>query len=534
MDYNIASHLNLRASSSPDQIALISPKRCLTFSQLESYTNRCCEALYRIGIRKGMRTVVMLKPGRDFLAICFSLLQLGAVIVFLDPGMGRKNLEKCLKMAAPQAFIGVPLALFACRIFGWSSDSLRIRIAVDRPGWGAIQLKSFLSQIKKGTSPHETVIQPLDTAAIAFTSGSTGVPKGVVYSHKMFRAQYRQLRDEYEILPGEVDLATFPLFSLFDPALGVTTVFPKMDFSRPGHIYAPNIIEAIQKYRVTHVFGSPALLKRIVDHYQGTRLCLDSVKRVLTAGAPVSKKVLRDFGKFLLNGEIFTPYGATEALPVSSISASEVLSLEGSGGSAGVCVGRPFNGVKVSVLNISDEPIKVLESRLCVTVGEVGELVVSGPNVSTEYFGLSVANEQAKILLNGAGIGHRMGDLGYLDDKGRIWFCGRKSHRVVTPQGILFSVPTEGVFNQHPNVARTALVGVGIPPDQKPVLCVELKKTKEKKRKTIRAELLELADFTQSTRNIRCILFRKSFPVDVRHNSKILREKLAKWAETRI
>ena len=534
MVHNIASHLSLRAGDSPGQTALIAPGCRLTFAQLEACTNEYKEALHRAGIRKGTRTVVMLRPGRDFLAICFALLKLGAVMVLVDPGMGRRNLGKCLKEASPEAFVGVPLSHFARGILRWASGTVRIRLAVGRPGWGATPLNSFLTHSRSGGSIPESDMRPEDPAAIAFTSGSTGVPKGVVYTHRMFEAQYRQLRDQYDILPGEVDLATFPLFALFDPALGVTTVFPKMDFSRPGRVHAPVIIEAIQSHRVTHMFGSPALLKRVIDYYQGTGLRLNSVKRVLTSGAPVSQRVLRGFADFLVEGEVFTPYGATEALPVSSISASEVLGLEGSGGSEGVCVGRPFKGVDVTVIRISDEPVEALEERLLADRRQIGELVVTGPNVSAEYYGRPTANQQAKIRLEDGRIGHRTGDLGYFDDQGRIWFCGRKHHRVATQDGVLFSVPTEGVFNRHPDVVRTALVGVGRGADQEPVLCVELDQTKRRSKKAIRTELLELAAQNRNTRSIRRVLFHKSFPVDVRHNSKIFREKLAKWAAPRI
>ena len=534
MHHNIASHLALRAGTSPHQPAVISPRHRLTFAELESYSNQCASALLRAGIRKGMRTVVMLRPGKDFLAVCFALLKLGAVMVLVDPGMGRNNLGKCLQEASPEAFVGVPLAQFARGVLGWASGSLRIKISVGRPGWGGTPLKSLFQPEGGGQNLPAQAVRPEDPAAIAFTSGSTGVPKGVVCTHRMFDAQYQLLRDGYGIQPGEVDLATFPLFALFDPALGMTTVFPKMDFSRPGRVHAPDIIDAIQTHRVTHMFGSPALLTRVVDHYGGSRPRLDSVRRVLTAGAPVSRRVLQGFGEFLAGGEVFTPYGATEALPVSSIASSELLGLKGSGGAKGVCVGRPLPGVHVDIIRISEEPFDRLSEDLLLPAGETGELAVAGPNVSVEYFGRPQANLLSKLRLRDGRTGHRTGDLGYFDDRGRIWFCGRKSHRVITPRGVLFSVPTEGIFNQHPQVRRTALVGVGQSPDQTPVLCVELTAGKRRAKRGIRAELLDIAAQNEGTSHIRNVLFHKSFPVDVRHNSKICREKLARWAAPRI
>ena len=534
MDHNIASHLPLRAGTSPHQPAVISSGHRLTFADLESYSNQCASALLRAGVRKGMRTVVMLRPGKDFLAVCFALLKIGAVMVLVDPGMGRNHLGKCLEEASPEAFVGVPLAHFARGLLGWASGTLSIKISVGWPGWGGKPMQSLFPTDSEPTKVPPQRVLAEDPAAIAFTSGSTGVPKGVVCTHRMFDAQYQQLRDEYGIQPEEVDLATFPLFALFDPALGMTTVFPKMDFSRPGRVHAPDIVEAIQTHGVTHMFGSPALLTRVVDHYGESPPRLESVRRVLTAGAPVSTRVLRGFGKFLVEGEIFTPYGATEALPVSSIAGSELLGLRGSGGAKGVCVGRPFPGVQVHIIRISEEPFERLSEDLLLAGGETGELVVAGPNVSTEYFGRPQANRLSKLRLPDGRTGHRMGDLGYFDEQGRIWFCGRKSHRVTTPRGVLFSVPTEGIFNQHPGVRRTALVGVGTSPDQTPVLCVELVSRRDRTKVRIRSDLLEMAAQSEGTSQIGNILFHKSFPVDVRHNSKIFREKLARWAADRI
>jgi acyl-CoA synthetase (AMP-forming)/AMP-acid ligase II len=370
--------------------------------------------------------------------------------------------------------------------------------------------------------------------AIVFTTGSTGIPKGVVYTHQMFGAQIELMKDQFGIEPGEIELATFPLFALFDPALEVTTVFPEMDFTRPGRVNPKKILDPILEYKCTHMFGSPALLDRVGRYGETNPVKLQTLKRVLSAGAPVSQKTVHRFLELLPGDvEIHTPYGATEALPVCSIASSELLLQDGTRMGKGVCVGRPVKNVRLKIIRITDAPIATWSDDLSVPEGVVGEIVVWGPNVSKSYFELPKADKLAKILGSEGVIGHRMGDLGYLDESGRVWFCGRKSHRVVTRDQVLFTVPCEGIFNQHSAVFRSALVGLGNPPNQEAVLCVELEPG-FRGTKDLEKEILDLGKDVPQTRAINRLLFHPSFPVDVRHNSKIFREKLAIWAARRI
>lgn len=532
---NIAQHLSILAAERPTQPALIAPEGVLTFAQLEERSNQCAEGLRRIGIERGMRTIVMVRPGIAFVVLSFALIKLNAVLVLVDPGMGRTNLGKCLEEARPEAFIGIPLAHAGRVLLGWARRTVRICVTVGGFRlWGGPSLAQVmhLGDQTAGFEPEST--DENEPAAIVFTSGSTGRPKGVVYTHGMFSAQAGMLRDHFGIEPGEIDLATFPLFALFDPALRVTTVFPEMDFTRPGRVDPVKIIEPIEKYRVTHMFGSPALLDRVGRYGERHGIKLPTVRRVLSAGAPVPGDVLRRFSKLLgPDAEIYTPYGATEALPVCSISARQVLEEGGAAEGKGVCVGHPLAGVQLAVIAITDEPIDTWSEDLVVPPHEIGELVVWGANVSREYFGRPEANRLAKIGGTGGEIRHRTGDVGYLDAQGRVWFCGRKSQRVITPQGTLFTVPCEGIFNCHPKVYRSALVGIGNPPQQCPVLCVELEDQEKKRGKgwqQLKQEILNLGAAHGQTKEIKRLLFHPSFPVDVRHNAKIAREKLARWA----
>ncbi len=317
-----------------------------------------------------------------------------------------------------------------------------------------------------------------EVAAIVFTSGSTGPPKGVVYRHRNFTAQVEAIREAYGIEPGEVNLPTFPLFALFDPALGMTTVVPEMDPTRPARVDPAKIIEPIREFGVTIMFGSPALLDTVgrwgVEH----GVTLPTLRRVISAGAPVSPRVIERFQSMLTgDAAIHTPYGATESLPVATTSSHEILgeTRHATDRGAGTCVGRPVPSIEAAVIAIDDGPIDRWSEALQVATGEIGEIVVKGPQVTLEYFNAPAHTALAKIDEDDA-VRHRMGDLGYFDESGRLWFCGRKSQRVRTAAGDLFTVPCEAVFNTHPEVFRTALVGVGRTRSQRPVLCVELEK----------------------------------------------------------
>ena len=538
---NIAAHLPEMARRQPDTAAIIFPKRNrrMSFAELNTLSDRIARGLIAIGICRGVRTVLMVTPSPEFFALTFALFKVGAVPVLIDPGLGIKNLKKCFAEAEPHAFIGIPKAHIARLIFGWGKETIRTLVTVGpRLFWEGTTLVTIIEE-----NPEEAQFTPAptqhdDVAAILFTSGSTGVPKGAVYSHGNFAAQVEALRNVYGIEPGEIDLPTFPLFALFAPALGMTAVIPEMDFTRPGSVDPLKIISAIRTYGVTTMFGSPALINRVSRYGVKHQVKLPTLRRAISAGAPVPASVLERFTSLLNPGvQVFTPYGATEALPVCSIGSSEILEstrqITDAGG--GVCVGRPVEGIRLEVIEISDEPIYSWHEGLRVPTGKIGEIVVQGEQVTRGYYNRPDSDHLSKIADPETGsFFHRMGDLGGRDEEGRVWFCGRKSHRVETESGPLFTIPCEAVFNTHPMVFRSALVGIGNPRELKPVLCVELEKGVKADKDLLREELLAIARDHIHTHSIETILFHPAFPVDIRHNAKIFREKLAVWAARRL
>ena len=444
--------------------------------------------------------------------------------ILVDPGLGLRNLGRCLIEAEPTAFVGIPQANLARKILGWARGSIKTVVSVR----GA---RGELGDLTHNGEPGPVLcpVEPEEMAAILFTSGSTGVPKGVVYTHSVFHNQVELLRSTYGIEPGEVDLSTFPLFALYGPILGMTCVIPSMNFTRPGRVNPSSILGPIKEFGVTNLFGSPALIRRVGSRGVDLLDSLPSLRRVISAGAPVPARVLDEFSSLLQpEVQIFTPYGATESLPVCSIGSNEILRetrFQTEQG-AGVCVGRPVDPMRVEIIGITDEPIPQWSDDLLLPDGTIGEIVVSGPVVTRSYYHRPEATALAKIEAKDRFF-HRMGDVGYRDKTGRIWFCGRKSHRVHTSEGTLFTIPCEGIFNNHPEVSRSALVGVG----GRPVLCVEPRtRLRSRDRERVRRDLLEIGSKYPMTRSINTILFHRAFPVDIRHNAKIFREKLADWA----
>ncbi len=544
---NIAQRLRDSAEQYPFQRAVVYPagraesgRRTyshLTFEQLDQESDRLARGIFRMGVTPGTRLVLMVRPGLEFIALTFALFKAGAVIVLIDPGMGRSNIFRCLEKVEPDGFVAAPIiqAIRAFYVSRFRNARYNITVGGRRWFWNGLTYKQVLGGAWQPFEMTPTKVN--DPAAIIFTSGSTGPPKGVLYEHGMFDAQVDLLRNFYNIQPGEIDLPGFPLFALFNSAMGVTTVIPDMDPTIPAQVDPEKIIEAIADQGITQAFGSPAIWNRVGQYCEEKGINIPSIKRVLSAGAPVPIHVCQRIRKILTTSgaDLHTPYGATESLPIASISASEVLdrTAEKSRRGAGTCVGRTFPKIRLKIIEIIDEPIASFVAIHELPRGEIGEIIVQGPVVTREYFRSSEETTAAKIP-DGNRFWHRMGDVGYLDKDGCLWFCGRKTHIVVTQYGRMFTVPCEAIFNEHPRIFRNALVGVGQKPKQNPVIIVEPDHgqfpSNGAERMRFEQELRDLAIGNPLTICIDTFLFRRTLPVDTRHNVKILRERLAPWA----
>ena len=516
----------------------------LNFQQLNTLCDRYAHGLSGAGFNRGQRVLMMIRPGIDLIAIALALIKIGAVPVMIDPGMGLKAFAQCVSETEPTCFIGIPQAHILKLIFRKAFKTVkRSVVAGGGRWWPGLTLDQMCVDRDEPFTVADT--GPEEEAFVAFTSGGTGIPKGVQYLHGMVRATVESLRDDMKMIPGEVHLAAFYAFALFMPALGATTIIPDMDPRKTALVNPAYLVEAIQTWGVTNSMGSPIIWQKVADYCIANDIRLPSVKHVFMFGAEVPPGVVQRFVSVINNGQsdggkAYTPYGATEALPLTNIDDSAILaeteSMTADG--AGVCVGRPIAGATVKVIRITDAPIPQWRDDLEVAVGEIGEITALGPTITRTYLHRPQKTAEAKIR-SAAGIWHRMGDIGYMDHKGRVWVCGRMMHRVETANGLLTPVQCETIYNQHPRVKRTALVGIGEQGRQRAIILVEPEPENvpqsEAQKKELVQELLALGRRHDHTRKISdIIIYDRAFPVDVRHNTKIQRHKLVDWARSKV
>lgn len=542
---NIAQTFVDAAEKHRDRKAIIEARtgKCITFAQLNQRADSFAHYFEAKGIRAGDNVILMVKPSIDFICLSLALFKLGTPIVLIDPGMGYKNLLSCIDKVSPKYLIGIPKAILFSKIFKIPFRTVKRRFCCGR-SFGL--LGDNVSHCFKQFHDPIGVFQPNrdDLAAIIFTTGSTGPPKGVRYEHSIFSAQLKLIKEYYGIGASDTDQPAFPLFALFSAALGACSVIPDMDSTKPAQVNPAKFVSSIKKHQVSYSFGSPAIWNVVSNYCIENELKLSSLKKVLMAGAPVPYDLMARVRNCLPEeAEVFTPYGATESLPIVSIESREVLG-ETWGESRlgkGTCVGRPLPGIEIKVIALSDSIISTFDQVNIVPDGEIGEIIVRGGVVTRAYVNNHAETQMAKII-DGETFWHRMGDVGYLDESGRLWFCGRRAHRVVTDRKTYYPIPCEAIINEHENVFRSALVGVrNHNGDIEPVLIVEIKKdglTKPNIKK-VRADILlehvrQLAGASTVTNDITHFLVHPEFPVDIRHNAKIFREKLAIWAQQKI
>ena len=501
---NTAELLEKQAESLPNKPAIVFKNKTISFKELDETINRFAHYFIKRKIKPGDKVLVFIRPSIELPATTFALFKVGAIPIFIDPGVGINNLLRAVGEASPTALIAPPFVYGVSVALRSAFKSVRVNLYASKL---QKQSRDQSSQFKK----HEATEDEM--AAILFTSGATGRPKGVVYTHKIFIAQTRLLQELYSLTSDDVDCPYFSLFSFFTLAMGMTAFIPSIDPSRPARVNPHAVVTSIRESKATFTAGSPTIWAKVADYCLAHDIQLPSLRSLVMFGAPVEVSMHEKWQRILPNGTTYTPYGATESLPVSNISGVSILdntaglTLAG----AGVCVGKPVPSVEVMI-------------------AEDNEILVCGDTTTKEYYNEPDVTQERKLVLDGR-LWHRSRDVGSIDEEGRIWFWGRKAYVVDLGAERMYPVPCETVFNQHPRIKRTALVGPRIGSRIVPSLVIELEDSSTVMTEALLKELLEIRDAHEHTKPIEKFFLKKSFPVDVRHNIKIDNLALCAWVE---
>lgn len=549
--FDLASVVFEVAHADPERIAVIEPAgrgrdgrrryRRYGYRQLSADVESVAPGLRELGITERTRTVFMAPPSYGASVAALALARVGATTVWIDPSVGYRNVAERLGRLAPEAFVGIPITLLARLVFGWGPRAMRKLVTVGGRFPGARTLDALRRPAPEKPAP--PAVGPDDPCSILYTTGSTGPAKPALYLHRNYARLYQVVHESWRFAESggvPVDMAIFPAFLLIPFTAGGTLVVPPIDFVRqsPAQADPAALLEVINDCGVRSCFGSPVLLENMARHAVREGIATPTLQRVIGGGAPIFAGVKRALLAMMgERGEVFANYGATEALPSTEMSARETLeeTWARTQQGAGLCVGRPFAGVELRIVRLHDGPIETLADVETLPAGEIGEILVRSPHVSPCYYGDEDATRKNKIRGDDGAIWHRIGDAGYLDEAGRLWYCGRASQRVRAREGPLFSLQCEPIFDAHPKVRRSGLVGVPRDGHELPVLCAELEPgVRPAEHGALREELLAWASRHPSTRAIRHVLFPKALPVDPRHNSKIERPALARWAAARL
>jgi olefin beta-lactone synthetase len=480
----------------------------VSFAELARRVDAVAGELRRRGLRPGDHVAMLTPPGVDLVAAVYGVWRAGGVTVIADRGLGLRELGRAVRSSRPRFVVGPRRARLAAAALRWAPHAVRLDVAE-------------LVAAEPGTLAPAPAAE--DPAAVLFTSGATGPAKGVRYLHTQLAAQRDALAATYSITSDDRLVAAFAPFALYGPALGIPTALPDVDVTKPGALTAEALDAACERIGATLAFASPAALANVTATARPARAHtgLARLRVVFSAGAPVPSETLRAVAELAPGASLHTPYGMTEVLPVADIALDGIEQAEADDPRGGVCVGRPVRGAEVRIAGLGFDP-EVMPDEL--GSGSTGEILVRAPWVSDGYLGVWATQRAARP--GPVGDWHRSGDVGHVDEDGRLWVEGRAVHVIHTVDGPITSVPVERTVERSSGLARVAAVGVGPIGRQQLVVVIE---------DAAAAEGLADAELAGSVRRalsvpVASVLTVPKLPVDIRHNAKIDRTAVAAWA----
>lgn len=530
---NVASLMQEVALRHPEKPALVfessGKRQSISFGELWRQSAAFASHVESLGLRAGDRAIVMIPMSIDLYVCLLGMIQMGGVVVFVDPWIGARQIARFSEFAEPHAFIGINKS----HLLRWSSRRLRkIGISVTN-GFrlGPFLARHSLSSMKRvRPATNVSAVSPDDSALITFTSGSSGMPKGANRTHRFLLSQHRALQREFPYDSNDIDMPMFPVFALNNLVTGITSIIPEMDFRQVSDVDGDRILKQMVRSNVTTCTASPPFLDNLAEALRDAPAAVKSkvkLRRILTGGAPVRDGQLRKwidvFQTSDRSTDIIVAYGSTEAEPVGHISAQQRIELSSVG--KGFCTGRPTDLIQTMIIPIVTGPVELSNRRvdqIALSIGEIGELVVAGDHVCREYYKNEDATSEHKLVEKNGKTWHRMGDTGYFDSAGRFWLVGRVHSTIFRGgQQIHPQIVEQVVGSLYPESKQVAAIGYDHAELGELVVVVivvagDAESGAEEIKSVVRKGLTKV--------NLPCdfvLVTESSLPVDPRHNSKI-------------
>jgi olefin beta-lactone synthetase len=506
-EFNITDHFFLAAKNYPDRLAIVKNEDRITFGELAEQVKEAAAYFRSKGLSKGDRVLVFVPMNLDLYRIVLALFYIGATAVFMDEWVSKRRMEECCKVAQCKGFVGI----FKARILGWFSSELR-KIP--------IKTGSKIQKINQGDFEPAATVRT-DTALITFTTGSTGIPKAAKRTHGFLDAQFKALIEKIEPTNGDVDMPVLPIVLLINLGLGSTSVIADFKASKPKTIEPEKIAALMKKEKVNRMVSSPFFLKQISGYIADQKIAFPDLKKIFTGGAPVFQSEASLYKIAFPNTRVEIVYGSTEAEPISGILAEELI--VASTKERGLCVGQIYHATQTHIIGITEEAITCSSaeefSKLILAHGEIGEIVVSGDHVLSEYFNNDEALRRNKIFFEKE-CWHRTGDSGYFDSSARLFLTGRCSNLIYKGGQIISPFMQENLLMSISGVEMGTVLEMGL----QIVAVVELHSGMEQSR--VEARVNKICP------EVSKVHFIAEMPRDPRHHSKIdygrLRQQLNK------
>ncbi|MDB5070329.1 MAG: AMP-dependent synthetase [Candidatus Eremiobacteraeota bacterium] len=518
---NVTEILRARVAAHPDRIALVdaATRRTLTYGELDAGTARVAAALRAHGMRPGDTVLIVHPVSLDLYVALIGMLRAGLVPAIPPPGAGLAALARCARRHPPHAVLAGGIGWAALAVAAELRHALRLSTIATPFAYDVLRLHDAPRErngTHLGADEKFGAIEACGDdapAMLTFTSGSTGEPKALIRSHGVARAQVEALGKALA-LDGATSLCTMPIVLLAELAAGATCLLPGLDLRRPARADAALLAERMRTYEVARIVASPALLANLAAALRTHGQTLPALRLIASGGAPVMPPLANALCAVAPNARVLAVYGSTEAEPIALLDAADVAPADhdamrtGAGLLAGVPCARGTVAIVATRRAAVHGPFpddRAVE-RQTLPPHAVGEIVVTGSHVVPNY--LDSGDDAATKIRAGARIWHRTGDLGYFDERGRLWLAGRANAAIDDARGTVEPLRVECALAYFAGIVRSALASA----DGARVLVIEPVPGARIDERAVRAAV--------AFAHIDHIIVA-AVPVDPRHNAKV-------------